>query len=79
MWRIVCPDYLTKSDEKAFHEETEQYICLISEGSEPVAMTTSELERASSEDSDLEQVRKCLFTGNWNNLSCKEFLPVKDE
>ena len=70
---------LNKSDDRALHEETEQYICLISEGSTPVAMTTSEIERASSEDSDLEQVRKCLVTGNWNNLSCKEFSSVKDE
>ena len=70
---------LNKSDDKAFHEETEQYICLISEGSTPTAMTTSEIEGVSSEDSDLEQVRKCLVTGNWNNLSCKEFLPVKNE
>ena len=24
-------------------------------------------------------MRKCFVTGNWNNLSCKEFLPVKNE
>ena len=49
------------------------------EGSTPVAMTTSEIERASSEDSDHEQGKKCLVTGNLNNLTCKEILPVTDE
>ena len=36
---------LNKSDDRALHEETEQYICLISEGSKPVALATSEIER----------------------------------
>ena len=55
---------LHKSDDKAFHKETEQYICWISEGSISVAMTTSEIERVSSEDIDLEQVKKCIVTGD---------------
>ena len=60
---------LNISDDKAFHEETEHYICFISEGSTSVAMTTTEIERVSSEDIDLEQERKSLVTGDWNNLS----------
>ena len=59
--RICLSILLYKSDGKAIQEETEQYLCLI------------------SQNSDLEQVRMCLVNGNWNNLSCKEFLPVRDE
>jgi hypothetical protein len=67
------------ADNKTSHDKTEQYICLVSEGSTPVATTTREIERASSEDSDLDEVRKCLVTGDWNKITCKEYLPLKDE
>lgn len=53
------------------HDETEQYIRLISKGSTPVAMTTRELERASTEDSVREHVKKCLITRNWDKLTSK--------
>ena len=43
-----CVHTWTKNaaDVKALHKETEQYICLISEGSIPVAMTTNEIEKS---------------------------------
>ncbi|XP_062600099.1 uncharacterized protein K02A2.6-like [Saccostrea cucullata] len=59
--------------------DTEEYLRFVIEEAVPMAMTVSELERASLEDEDLKNLRECLITGKWYQLQNKDFLSVKSE
>ncbi|XP_062613747.1 uncharacterized protein K02A2.6-like [Saccostrea cucullata] len=59
--------------------DTEEYLRFVIEEAVPMAMTVSELERASLEDEDLKNLRECLITGKWYQLQNKDYLTVKSE
>ena len=46
---------------------TEEYVRMVAISATPRAMTTREIERASAEDEELAEVRKCWKTGDWSN------------
>lgn len=59
--------------------DTETYIRTISLEATPNAMSTSEIETESERDPELYEIRKCLKTNNWNELSNKQYLPIRHE
>jgi hypothetical protein len=59
--------------------ETEDYVRFVAVNSTPKAVTTREVERASAEDEELCEVRKCLETGNFDSCSHKLYQAVSGE
>ncbi len=42
-------------------------------------MTTREIERASAEDNELSELRRCITTNQWESTQCKKYIPVSSE
>ena len=57
---------------------TEEFVRLVAQEATPKAMSTREVEEASKNDAELNEVRDCLNGGSWDK-SCVNYLPVKDE
>ena len=61
------------------NSETEEYVKFVAKAATPVAMITCDVERVSEGDPELQSLRKCILTGNWNQCEFKEYLPVRKE
>ena len=59
-------------------DETD-YVRAVVESSIPVALSAKEIERASANDPEIEAVKNCVRTGNWERCSIPSYMHVKDE
>nr|XP_006824600.1 PREDICTED: uncharacterized protein K02A2.6-like [Saccoglossus kowalevskii] len=59
--------------------ENDDYVRVVIDNSVPIALTAREIEKASSDDSELNSVRECVRTGDWNNCNIQSYLHVKSE
>ncbi|CAH1233137.1 RTL1 [Branchiostoma lanceolatum] len=67
----------SKSNDKS--SENYDYVRSVVEASTPVSLTPREIERASGEDPELRQVRKCIQTGQWDECQVMSYRHVKTE
>ncbi|XP_064638332.1 uncharacterized protein K02A2.6-like [Lineus longissimus] len=61
---LIRKEDIRKEDN--IENETEDYVRFVAISATPRAVNTHEIERASAEDDDLFEVRKCLDTGRWD-------------
>ena len=45
----------------------------------PQAMTAEEIEKESSVDDELDTLRECIKTGNWENSNCPGYKSIRDK
>ena len=57
----------------------EEYLRFVAVSATPSAMTTREVEEASSDDEELSAVRQCINGKQWDQLVYKRFLPCSGE
>ena len=68
------------SDKRLDAAEEFDYVRVIVENSVPVALTAKEIERASFDDEELNMVKSCVKSGNWNECKAAvSYFHVKDE
>ncbi|CAH1255636.1 RTL1 [Branchiostoma lanceolatum] len=67
----------SKSRDKS--SENYDYVRSVVEASTPVSLTPREIERASGEDPELRQVRRCIQTGQWDECQVMSYRHVKTE
>ena len=70
---------LTKIEEKESRSVAEEYIRFVANTAVLQAMTVEEIERESAVDDELETLRECIKTGNWENSDCPGYKPIRDE
>jgi len=66
-------------EEKKTRNVAEEYVRFISQTATPKALTTREVEEHSHRDAELNEVRRCVHEGVWNNRECVKYIPVKEE
>ena len=69
---------LTRQMPRKEGEADEEYVRMVATNSVPAALNIKEIERESSEDKELQMVRSCLVSGNWENAP-KEYVVVRNE
>lgn len=69
---------LTKQEPTNRYKCDDEHVRAVALQAVPVAMSIQEIEKASAVDSELQEVRKCLITGNWER-SPKPYVPVRNE
>ncbi|KAL5013851.1 hypothetical protein ScPMuIL_008121 [Solemya velum] len=60
-------------------DDSDNYIHFVAINATPNALTTKEIERASSEDEEISEIREIIETNQWHKLSNEKLLPIKDE
>lgn len=55
------------------------FVRMVVQQSVPIALTAKEVEQASAVDQELNHVKECVRTGNWNECSIPAYLHVKEE
>ena len=56
-----------------------EYVKLIVKYATPIALTTREIEKASSADKELRNLSNCILSNDWLKFDCKSYLPVRSE
>ena len=59
---------LTKIEDSFRSQEDDEYVRMVASHATPVALRIKEVEQASSQDSDLQAIRKCLIDGKWDSV-----------
>ncbi|XP_030853873.1 uncharacterized protein K02A2.6-like [Strongylocentrotus purpuratus] len=59
--------------------EAESFVRFVAVQSTPGAVTTKEVERESEHDPELEVIRECIHSGQWDDCPYKAYIPIKDE
>ena len=59
--------------------DAEEFVKFVAVTATTKAMTTREIERASAEDNELSELRRCITTNQWESTQCKEYIPVSSE
>ena len=57
----------------------QEYIRFVAEQATPSALSTKEIERASENDHELQEIRNCLLNGGWHQLDMKLYSAVQSE
>ena len=70
---------LTTIERSKRNNVAEDYICFTAQSTAPKAMTSEEIETESANDSELEELRECIKTGDWENPKCVRYKPVRNE
>lgn len=60
------PSRLTKISASFYYNRDDEYVRMVATNVTPRAMTIGEIERASAEDEELLEIRKCWRTGDWS-------------
>ena len=68
------PSKLTVS----LNKQTEEYVRFVAKNAVPKAISVQEVERASKDDAELIEVRKCLKQASWDK-SCVNYYPMRNE
>ena len=71
--------YLSNTEETTTRNVAEDYIRFVANTAVSHAMTVEEIEEESAVDEELETLRQCIETGNWDNASCSGYKTVRDE
>ena len=70
---------LTKIEETETRNVAEEYIRFVTNTAVLRAMTAAEIEEESAVDDELENLRQCIKTGNWENSNCPGYKSIRDE
>ena len=70
---------LTTIEETETRNIAEEYIRIVASTAVPLAMAAAEIEEESAVDDELENLRQCIKTGNWENSNCPGYKPIRDE
>ena len=57
----------------------QEYIRFVAEQATPSALSTKEIERASENDHELQEIRNCLLNGGWHQLDMELYSAVQSE
>ena len=60
-------------------QEIYDFVCEIAVHSTPVALTTREIEKASAIDPEIDELRRCIKTGDWASCKLSSYLHVRNE
>jgi len=74
--RLLKTDVLSKSK---LGDQAEEYVRFVAISATPKAMTTREVERASADDDELQEVRECIDTGKWDSCTQKLYAAINGE
>ena len=69
---------LTKIPASEKHRHDDAHVRMVTLSAFPVALTIQEIESASAEDEELQAVRSCLASGNWER-ALKTYMWVRNE
>ena len=61
------------------NNDAQEYIRFVAEQATPGAMRTREIECASEQDPDMQEICEKLRDGQWHKLNCKMYLPMRNE
>ena len=71
--RLLKVDMAQQSE---FSKMAEEHVRFVAINSTPNAMTTHDVERASSDDAELQQLRECIHTGRWTDCPGKLYVAI---
>ena len=74
--RLLKVDMAQQSE---FSKMAEEHVRFVAINSTPKAMTTHDVERASSDDAELQQLRECIDTGRWTDCPDKLYAAIGGE
>ena len=74
--RLLMIDMAQQSE---FSKMAEEHVRFVAINSTPKAMTTHDVERASSDDAELQQLRECIDTGRWTDCPDKLYAAIGGE
>ena len=74
--RLLKVDMTQQSE---FSKMAEEHVRFVAINSTPKAMTTHDVERASSDDAELQQLRECIDTGRWTDCPDKLYAAISGE
>ena len=74
--RLLKVDMAQQSE---FSKMAEEHVRFVAINSTPKAMTTHDVERASSDDAELQQLRECIDTGRWTDCPDKLYAAISGE
>ena len=61
------------------HKVSDEFVRFVAVTATPRAVTTCEIEEASSEDREFVELRQCIKNGNWKGDQHKQYIPVCSE
>ena len=64
------------AQQSEFSKMAEEHVRFVAINSTPKAMTTHDVERASSDDAELQQLRECIDTGTFNDCPDKLYAAI---
>ncbi|XP_046568676.1 uncharacterized protein K02A2.6-like [Haliotis rubra] len=64
---------------QAVSSSAEEYVRFVAVNATPQAVTTREVEGASATDDELEMVRQCIDSSDWNHCELKQYVIVSSE
>ena len=70
---------LTRVTESTSRNVAEEQVCFVAKTAIPRAMTAEEIDAESAVDEELQEIRNCINTENWDNPNCVRFKPVRHE
>lgn len=62
----ACPSRLTRISASFHYDRDDEYVRMVATNVTPRGMTIGEIERASAEDEELLEIRKCWRIGDWS-------------
>lgn len=62
--------HLSKIEKTMTRNAAEEYIRFVASTAVPHMITAEEIKEESAVDEELENLRRCIETGNWENASC---------
>ena len=57
----------------------EEYVRFVAQEAVPKAMTARQVEECSNNDAELVRIRECIQRGDWEDIKCSKYYPVRDE
>ena len=67
------------AQQSEFSKMAEEHVRFVAINSTPKAMTTHDVERASSDDAELQQLRECIDKGRWTDCPDKLYAAMSGE
>ena len=67
------------TQQSEFSKMAEEHVRFVAINSTPKAMTAHDVERASSDDAELQELRECIDTGRWTDCPDKLYAAISGE
>lgn len=77
--RLLAKTTTPSTSEIDLAEVAEAHVHFVATNAAPGALTAEEIDEASAEDEELEQVRNCIETGRWQNCPNKLYMAISPE